>query len=274
MVVLSLTVPADEAELVIADLSEHALEGIREEELPGGAVRLDVFLAEAGTAESLAAQFPAFPSCIVPADSRDWVQHAREMWKPIEVGDRFFLVPEWDEGSAAPEGRILLRMPVGQGFGSGFHETTQLALRALEITDVAGVPVLDVGTGSGILLAGAHALGATGLTGCDVDPVAVDAARSYLGGAGLEAALYLGSIDAVRPQRFPVILANLNATLILNLLDDLFAALQPRGKLILSGILDTEAAAIHGALERVPGVTRIYHSALGDWVNFRVTTGV
>jgi ribosomal protein L11 methylase PrmA len=78
----------------------------------------------------------------------------------------------------------------------------------------------------------------------------------------------------VRPQRFPVILANLNATLILNLLDDLFAALQPRGKLILSGILDTEAAAIHGALERVPGVTRIYHSALGDWVNFRVTTGV
>jgi ribosomal protein L11 methyltransferase len=273
MVVLSLTVPSDEAEMVIAELSDHILEGIREDDLPGGLVKLDVFLQDAQAADQIAAQFPAFPSAITPADSRDWVGHARAMWKPIEVGDRFFLVPEWEEDCPVPDGRVMLRMPVGQGFGSGFHETTQLALRALEITEVEGVPVLDIGTGSGILLAGAHALGATGLAGCDVDPVAVDAAREYLGDAGFHANLYLGSIDAVRPKRFPVILANLNATLILNLLDELFAALEPRGKLILSGILDSEAAAIHAALERTPRVTRIYHAALGDWVNFRVTTG-
>lgn len=273
MVVLTLTMPSAESDLVVAELSEFALEGIREEDLPDGAVKLDVFLANARVAEIVAARFPALPSSILPADSRDWVEHARSLWSPLEVGDRFFLVPEWDHETAIPEGRILLRMPVGQGFGSGFHETTQLALRALEITKVEGSAVLDVGTGSGILLAAASKMGATGLVGCDLDPVAVEAAQGYLAASRIDASFFLGSIDAVRPRRFPVILANLNATLILNLLDPLFAALEPRGKLILSGILNDEAAAIHAALERTPGVTRIYHAAQGDWVNFRVSAG-
>lgn len=273
MVVLSLTVPAAESDLVIGELSEHALEGIRESDLPGSLVRLDVFVADAAAAEGIAAQFASFPLSMASADSRDWVAHSRSLWKPFEVGDRFYLVPEWDQEAVAPEGRILLRMPVGQGFGSGFHETTQLALRALEITPVEGGAVLDVGTGSGILLAAARTMGATNLVGCDLDPVAIEAARDYLDVSNVPARLFLGSIGAVRPQRFPVILANLNATLILNLLEPLFAALEPRGALILSGILNEESAAIRAALERIPGVIRIYHSAQGDWVNFRVSTG-
>lgn len=273
MVVVSLTVPAAESDLVIGELSEHALEGIRESDLPGSLVRLDVFVADAAAAEGIAARFASFPSSMESADSRDWVAHSRSLWKPFEVGDRFYLAPEWDREAVAPEGRILLRMPVGQGFGSGFHETTQLALRALEITPVEGGAVLDVGTGSGILLAAARTMGATGLVGCDLDPVAIDAARDYLAISNAPARLFLGSIAAVRPQRFPVILANLNATLILNLLEPLFAALEPRGALILSGILNEESAAIRAALERFPGVVRIYHSAQGDWVNFRVGTG-
>ncbi len=274
MVVLSLTVPAAESDLVIGELSEHALEGIRETDLPGALVRLDVFVADAAAAENLAARFSAFPLSTAGADARDWVAYSRSLWKPLEVGDRFYLAPEWDEDAVAPEGRILLRMPVGQGFGSGFHETTQLALRALEITPVEGVSVLDVGTGSGILLAAAKTLGASSLVGCDLDPVAIEAAQDYLSASGVPASLFQGSIGAVRPQRFPVIMANLNATLILNLLGPLFAALEPRGALILSGILQEESAAIRAALERMPGVIRIYHSAQGDWVNFRVSTGV
>lgn len=273
MVVLSLTVPTADADYVIADLSEHAIEGIREERVAEGSIRLDVFLEEATAAKSLATVFPAYFATIAPADSRDWVAHSRSMWQPIEVGERFYLIPEWDTDSRAPEDRIALRMPVGQGFGSGFHESTQLALRALEITSMAGETVLDVGTGSGILLAAARELGAVKLVGCDVDPVAIEAAREYVSASHMEAGLFQGSIDAVLPQRFGVVLANLNATLILNLLDELFASLEPRGRLILSGILADEAPVIHGALEKVHGVSRIYHSAQGDWVNFRVSTG-
>lgn len=273
MVILSLTVPASESDLVLGELYEHNLEGIREIDLASALVRLDVFVDDAAEADRIAARFPAFTPSISAADSRDWVAYSRQLWGCVEVGERFFLAPEWDENPAVPEGRILLRMPAGQGFGSGLHETTQLALRALETVTLDGLRVLDVGTGSGILLAAAGRLGASVLAGCDLDPVAIEAARTYLGDCGFSPGLFRGSIHAVRTHRFPLILANLNATLILNLLPPLMEALEPRGTLILSGILMEESAIIRDTLERTPRIVEIYHSTLGEWVSFRVTTG-
>lgn len=273
MVVLSLQVPVGEVEMLVAELWEAGIEGIREGDETDGLVRLDVFLASPQIADALAASHASLNPEIAPADERDWVVYSRQMWQPIEAGDRFYLVPEWDSSGEAPTGRIVLKMPAGQGFGSGFHESTRLALSALENTPVEGKSVLDVGTGSGILLAAARQLGAAHLAGCDLDPVAIESATQYLAASDVLASFYLGSIDAVRPARFHLVLANLNATLILNLMDELLAALQPHGRLILSGILAEEAPVIHRALEAANGVTRIYHAALGDWVNFRVTTG-
>lgn len=273
MVILSLTASAAESGLILGELSEYDIEGIHENDLPDAQVRLDIFVRDAVEAGRISARFPALASSVSAADSRDWVAHSRRFWNSLEVGERFFLAPEWDDGAVAPEGRILLRMPAGQGFGSGLHETTQLALRALETVSVEDLRVLDVGTGSGILLAAAERLGAAALVGCDLDPVAIEAARAYLAGLAISPKLFQGSINAVRVHRFPVILANLNATLILNLLEPLLGALEPGGTLILSGILAGEAATIRAAFERMPRIVQIYHSAQGDWVNFRLTTG-
>lgn len=274
MTVLHLEVASPETDLVIAELYEAGVLGITETPVGEGVTRLEAYLPDEAAAGELARRFPASKPRIAGADNRDWVAYARAQWRPTPVGDRFYLVPEWETAVQVPEGRILLPMPAGQGFGSGSHESTQLALSALEHTAVEGASVLDVGTGSGILLAAARLLGAEALYGCDTDPVAVDAASGYLAKHGHAASLYTGSIEAVQARRFHLVLANLNATLILNLLGDLLAALRPHGRLILSGILREEQAAIHRALEEMPGVTRIYHSALGDWVNFRATTSV
>lgn len=274
MHVLRMEVPSAQAEFVVAELYEAGVLGITETTLNDGLVRLEAYLATVALARDLAERFAGSSPVLEAADNRDWVAHARAQWQPVAVGDRFFLAPEWTSDLVVPEGRILIPMPAGQGFGSGAHESTQLALSALEHTAVQGASVLDVGTGSGILLNACRLLGAQSLVGCDTDPVAVEAASGYLQARRAPASLYVGSIDAVRPRRFHLVLANLNATLILNLLDELFAALRPHGRLILSGILRQEQDVIHRALEAVPGVTRIYHSALGDWVNFRVTTSV
>jgi ribosomal protein L11 methyltransferase len=274
MQVLRLEVDTTETDLVVAELYEAGVLGITETVVAEGRVRLDAFLPNLPMARALADQFASANPILEEADTRDWVTHSRAMWQPVAVGDRFFLAPEWMPDAELPEGRILLPMPAGQGFGSGAHESTQLALSALEHTAVEGCQILDVGTGSGILLHACRLLGAESLVGCDTDPVAVESAHAYLSSQQVRHALYLGSIEAVRPRRFHLVLANLNATLILNLLDDLFAALRPHGRLILSGILREEQDAIHRALASFPGVTRIYHSALGDWVNFRVTTSV
>lgn len=274
MVVLHLEVASPQTDLIVAELYEAGVLGITETLAGEGITRLDAYLDEEAAAQELEARFAEWNPRISVADERDWVAHSRSQWKAIPVGDRFYLAPEWESAVEVPEGRILLPMPVGQGFGSGAHESTQLALSALEHTQVEGFSVLDLGTGSGILLAAAKAMGAASLCGCDTDPVAIEAAQSYLQAQRLQASLFVGSIDAVKPRRFNLILANLNATLILNLLDDLFGALRPHGRLILSGILREEGDVIHRVLNETPGVTRVYHSALGDWVNFRVTTSV
>lgn len=274
MQVLRLEVDAAETDFVVAELYEAGVFGITETLYAEGRVRLEAFLPNLERAQVLAERFPHASPTIQEADTRDWVTHSRAMWQPISVGDRFFLAPEWMPEAEVPEGRIFLPMPAGQGFGSGSHGSTQLALSALEHTAVEGCQILDVGTGSGILLHACRLLGAESLVGCDTDPVAVESAQAYLQAQNTRHALYLGSIEAVRPRRFHLVLANLNATLILNLMDDLFAALRPHGRLILSGILREEQDVIQRALASFPGVTRIYHAALGDWVNFRVTTSV
>jgi ribosomal protein L11 methyltransferase len=274
MTVLQLEVASQEADLIIAELYEAGATGITELPASDGHVRLDTYFEDDAAAQALARRFSQMKPTIVAADERDWVAHSRSLWSPVEVGDRFYLAPEWQTDVEVPEGRIFLPMPAGQGFGSGSHESTRLALSALEHSQVEGASVLDVGTGSGILLAAASALGATALYGCDTDPVAVEAAASYLADRKLKASLYLGSIDAVEPRKFHLVVANLNATLILNLLDQLFAALRPHGQLILSGILREEQDVIRKALEATPGITRLYHSSLGGWVNFRATTSV
>jgi ribosomal protein L11 methyltransferase len=274
MIVLKLVLPTAEADLLIAELYEAGVLGITESFLEGDRTSLDAYLPNRKSAEALAKRYAAANPVIAPADNRDWVAHAQAQWKPVAVGDRFFLAPEWEPNVETPEGRIRLPMPSGQGFGSGAHESTQLAISALEHTATEGLSVLDVGTGSGILLAAARRLGATRLVGCDTDSVAIEAAAEYLRKQNVGATLYVGSIQAIRSPRFHLVLANLNATLILNLLDDLLAALRPHGRLILSGILRDEQEVIHKTLAARPEVTRIYHSALGDWVNFRVTTSV
>ena len=77
---------------------------------------------------------------------RDWVQSSRDLLQPMEVGRRFFLVPEWRD-DPAPEGRFRIAVNPGMAFGTGVHETTRLCIEALEDYLRPGMSVLDVGTG-------------------------------------------------------------------------------------------------------------------------------
>ncbi len=100
-------------------------------------------------------------------EDRDWVEAAREMLQPMEVGERFFLVPEWRD-DPAPAGRFRMVVNPGMAFGTGVHETTRLCLEALERYVRPGMDVLDVGTGSGILARAAGLLGARRVYACDI----------------------------------------------------------------------------------------------------------
>ena len=239
---------ADECDLLIAELWERGCEGIVE--LSPRRVR--AFFADAGRREGLLALFPG--ATVRQEEERDWVQSARDLLQPMEVGERFFLIPEWRD-DPTPPGRLRIAVNPGMAFGTGVHETTQLCLEALERRAPAGKTVLDVGTGSGILAKAAALLGAGRVYACDIDPVAVEIA-----GLG-----FVGSADAVAGASADLVIANISPEAIVRLTPDLMRVLRPGGTLLASGFEVHEAAAVQAAL---PGPGAVHEKGAWALVEF------
>jgi ribosomal protein L11 methyltransferase len=124
-------------------------------------------------------------------------------------------------------------------FGTGGHPTTALCIRMIEVHLRPGASVLDVGTGSGILLATAARLGAGRLRGVDMDPVAVEVASANLRINGVRPGEYRvtsGHLTRRISGRYDLVLANILTDVIIALLDDLDRVLAPGGMAVLSGI--------------------------------------
>jgi ribosomal protein L11 methyltransferase len=222
-------------------------------------------------------------------ENTDWLERYRKSLAPIRVG-RVIVSPGWDVSAGADD--IVVDLEPGIAFGTGHHETTRMAIHALQTLELTGKAVLDVGAGSGILAIVAAMLGAR-VMGVDVDastvPVAAENARrngkqiSFVHGV-LEDVLN-GSFERDVPlsrELFDVLVANLFAELHDALMKQYVQALKPGGRLILTGILAGTARADAGeqvawdtpfgrenlvmtALER-EGLRLIRREQDGDWV--------
>ena len=117
-------------------------------------------------------------------EDADWENNWKAFYKPMEIGERLLVIPEWEEADS--DGRVALRLNPGLIFGTGSHATTRLCLQALEKLVRPGMRVLDLGCGSGILSIAALLLGADRAFGCDIDDKAVDVAyeNAALNGIG------------------------------------------------------------------------------------------
>ncbi len=222
---------ADTRDLLIADLWEQGSCGIVEPE--GHTVR--AFFEDSADRAALSARYPG--SAIRIEEDRDWVQSARDLLQPMEVGARFFLVPEWRD-DPAPAGRFRIAVNPGMAFGTGVHETTRLCIEALEDFLQPGMTVLDVGTGSGILRQAARLLGAGKTVACDTDPIAVEIARDA----------FVGSVDAIRAASIDLAIANISPEAIVALAPELMRALRPGGILVASGFETNEIDSVRAAL--------------------------
>jgi ribosomal protein L11 methyltransferase len=167
----------------------------------------------------------------------DPLEAYRAASRAFPVGRRLWIDPG-DPGAADPPlGRIALRLPASRAFGTGEHESTRLALCALEEETLEGRSVLDVGTGSGVLALAACALGARAAVGLDTDPDAVFVARENLArhSFGSRVRLYAGPLAAVTGA-FDIVVANMLAEEILPEARRLLARAAPRGRVLLSGV--------------------------------------
>ncbi len=180
-------------------------------------------------------------------EDQAWERSWMDQFQPMRFGRRLWIVPSWHE-PPDPDAVNLLLDP-GLAFGTGTHPTTALCLEWLDAHPPEGREVLDYGCGSGVLALAALKLGAAQLTGVDIDPQALQASRDNLARNGIDAgrlALHLPD-DFPAEGRFDLVIANILAGPLVELSGKLVSHLRPGGEIILSGILQEQAAMVMDA---------------------------
>jgi len=259
MISLEIRCPPEQKDMLLAELWAAGTAGIVEMESG-----LRAFFEDSADRTTLTARF--HPISWRREEQRDWVALSRAGWEPLAVGDRFFLVPQW-RNDPTPAGRFRIVVNSGMAFGTGRHETTQLCLEALERHVQPGKALLDVGTGSGILAHAAALLGAQPVWACDVDSEAARIAR-----AESVPHVFLGSLEAVRPESASIIAANISRQTVVRLMPDLLRCLVPGGTAVLSGFERHEVPEVQAAVELHSGTVRDV-SSKGDWAALIVARG-
>ena len=193
------------------------------------------------------------PLLLTMADvaDEDWENNWKQFYKPMEIGSRLLVVPEWEE--AADPTRVKLVLNPGLTFGTGSHATTRLCLQALDTHIHGGERVLDLGCGSGILSIAALCLGAESAFACDIDEKCVDVAyeNAALNGIGKDRyTVRWGNVltDAALRQEmgagYDIVVANIVADVIMGLSPHVCPFLKPGGLFLCSGIIDDRAAEV------------------------------
>ena len=189
----------------------------------------------------------------------DWAFGWQKYYKPMEIGRRLLVVPEWEKNTVDCGGRVPLILDPGLAFGTGSHATTQLCLQALEKTVRPGDRVLDLGCGSGILSIAALKLGAESAQAVDIDEKCLNVAyeNAALNGIGRDRyTVRVGDVlsnEALRADLgggYDIVVANIVADVILGLAPMVRQFLKPDGQFLCSGIIDDRAVEVADGLRR------------------------
>ena len=180
-------------------------------------------------------------------EDREWTRVWMDDFAPIQMGPRLWVCPSWAE--PPDEALVNVMLDPGLAFGTGTHATTAMCLGALDAAMSGGESVVDFGCGSGILAIAALKLGASKALGVDNDPQALAASRDNAARNKISA----DQFDAVMPEDgrlsawsnvANVVVANILAGPLLSLAQELIQLMAPGGRLLLTGVLEEQAAEL------------------------------
>lgn len=227
-----------------------------------------------------------------------WRERWKAYFKPLQVGQRLWVVPMWEQARFVAPRRdgiepIVVAIEPGMAFGTGQHATTQLCLNVLETELDALCPqerekieILDVGCGSGVLSIAAQKLGVRRVLALDVDATAV--AQTIENAEKNEVLWSDSKLRGIQTtergladvaQTYDWVVANILANILIDLAPELIAHTKPRGVLLLSGILksqvdDVREVFLNAAARAGRSGWRMHQEdTLGDWCALRFSAG-
>ncbi len=195
-------------------------------------------------------QLPTEPMRSEFMEDQEWERTWMDAYEPIQIGEKYWIVPEWME---APEAdAVNIKLDPGLAFGTGNHASTFLCLQWLGKTDVKDKIVIDYGCGSGILGVAALLLGAKKVYATDIDPQAVLATQQNADLNGVLNKLYVGLPEEfnkeLADQKADVFVANILAGPLMALAADFSTLIKSEGAFALAGVIE----------EQVDDVSRVY----------------
>jgi ribosomal protein L11 methyltransferase len=248
--------PDDDAELASLSLFELGATGVEERDrttlnradASAGLTLVGSFASEADARAALVELAVRWPARLATVEGDQWRDAWKAYFEPTRIGPRLVVKPSFKPYEPAASD-VVLTLDPGGAFGTGTHETTRLLLEALQRHLAPGMHVLDVGCGSGILAIACLLLGAERAIGVDVDPeaVRVSGENAEHNGVRRRLTLYEGTLAAVPPGRFPLVLANIESRVLVPLADELCARVAPGGVLVLGGLLAPERERVLAA---------------------------
>lgn len=198
-------------------------------------------------------------------NEEDWSTSWKKYYKPLKLGNRIVIKPTWEDYDVK-EGEIIVELDPGMAFGTGTHETTSMCIEFLEKYIKPEDMVFDIGTGSGILAITSSKLGAGSVTGVDLDPVAVKAAKENTALNNLENVDILhGDLTSVLTGSADIVVANIIAEVIIGLLQTVKPFIKREGIFITSGIIKDRQDDVLAAMSK-SGHRIIEIKEKGEWV--------
>jgi ribosomal protein L11 methyltransferase len=243
-----------------------------DEEADATIASLKASLAELKTMQ-LGFDIGSLNTVVQTVDDSVWLNAWKEAYKPFPVGKRLLVRPSWEDDFDA-DGRSVLSLDPGMAFGTGSHPTTRMCLEYIDDFVKDGDSVVDLGCGSGILSIAALILGAKDAIAVDIDPIAETIAyeNAALNGIGKDRYTVLtGDVltdsalrSKIESKRYPIVTANIVASVIIALAPYAAKLLEDGGKFITSGIIDSREEEVAAALTAA-GLNIIEIRRGGDW---------
>ncbi len=187
------------------------------------------------------------PKELTPLADQDWARASLDQFNPIKIG-RLWVKPSWND-EPTPQDLTILNLDPGLAFGTGMHPTTQLCLEWLSANPPVSQTVMDFGCGSGILSVAAGCLGASQITGLDIDPQALIATEHNASLNHLVVETLLP--DQISSRTFDVLIANILANPLIELASTLTKLTRPGGKIVMAGLLDEQVDQVKAAYPEI-----------------------